>query len=92
MLFNEGALMNSLLDGDEHRLDAEVHVSVGYKGACLVTLEGSWGKEYVAVLPCFDEAKRVANLALNPIVGGFQSATITETTDAITHECAEEWL
>lgn len=49
-------------------------------------------KEYVAVLPCFDEAKRVANLALNPIVGGFQSATLTETTDAITHECAEEWL
>lgn len=54
--------------------------------------EGGWGKEDVVVLPCFDEAKRVANLALNPIVGGFQSAMITETTDVITHECADEWL
>ncbi|WP_045422781.1 hypothetical protein [Vibrio jasicida] len=81
--------MNSFID---EALEAQCHVSEGYKGVCQVILEGSWGKKYFAVLPCFDEAKRVANLALNPMVGDFQCATITETNDAITHQCAEDWL
>ncbi|EGQ7796013.1 hypothetical protein C1S86_24910 [Vibrio parahaemolyticus] len=84
--------MYSLLDGYEGQLEAEVHVSKGYQGACKVILEGSWGKVYFAVLPCFYEAKRVMGLALNPHVGGFYGVTIVETNNDITHERAEDWL
>ncbi|EIO5874434.1 hypothetical protein RII72_004954 [Vibrio parahaemolyticus] len=80
--------MNLFIDD---ALEAQVNVSEGYQGACQVIFYGG-REEESAIFPCLEEAQSATGGALNPTVGGYSSAIINETTEAITHESAFHWL
>ncbi|HBC3831458.1 hypothetical protein QYZ43_16840 [Vibrio parahaemolyticus] len=83
--------MNLFIDEPLEADRIQVNVSEGYQGACLVIFHGGW-EEHLAVFPCLEEARHAAGGALEPTVGGYSSAIINETTEAVTHESALHWL
>ncbi|MDN4735442.1 hypothetical protein QYZ42_25655 [Vibrio parahaemolyticus] len=83
--------MNSFIDEPLEADRIQVNVSEGYQGACLVIFYGG-KEEHLAVFPCLEEARYAAGGALDPAIGGYSSAIINETTEAVTHESAQNWL
>lgn len=76
---------------DDIRPDVVTNVADGYEGHCKLILQGSYSEE-VVVFPNLEEAESAATAAVEPVVGGYHGAEIEMTTDAVTHETAEEWF
>ena len=62
-----------------------------YDGPCKVIFE-THKKNYYAIFPNYTEAFKAANFAINPQVGGFLTANISESVEPITHKTGEGWL
>lgn len=80
--------MMSLLDITP---EVELVMTDGYTGHSKLIVQANFG-EVVVVFPTEQEAVRAAHLAVHPVAGGYSSARVEMTTDAVSYETAEDWF